>query len=259
MTAAPFETVTYEKRGPVAHVVLDRPDVINAFSVQMRDDLSEVLFAIRHDTDVAAVLLSGAGDRGFCAGADLSEFGGAPSQAAARQARWARDVFGALRDLPVPTIAALHGHVIGSGVELALLCDMRIAADNAVFSMPETYYGLIAAAGGTQTLPRAVRRGRALDMLLAGRRLDAAEARHAGIVQRVVAPGDLDGEAERMALDLAALDPALFRAVKAALAAARDLPLVDGLARERRLSIMLGRGVGERRLAGAYRRPIEYI
>ncbi len=246
MTAAPFKTVTYEKHGRVAHVTLNRPDVINAFNIQMRDDLSEVLYAIRYDTDVAAVLLRGEGERGFCAGADLSEFGSAPSQHGARRARWERDVFGVLRDLPVPTIAALHGHVIGSGVELALLCDIRIAADNAVFSMPETYYGLIAAAGGTQTLPRAARQGRALDMLLAGRRLDAAEARQAGIVQRVVAPGDLAGEAQRVASDLASLAPSLFCAVKAASEAARDLPLIDGLARERRLSIMLGRGTGRR-------------
>ncbi len=205
------------------------------------------------------LLLRGAGDRGFCAGADLSEFGSAPSQAAARRARWERDVFGALRDLPIPTVAALHGHVIGSGVELALLCDIRIAADDAVFSMPETYYGLIAAAGGTQTLPRAIRRGRALDMLLAGRRLDADGARRAGIVQRVVAVGELARESERISNDLAALDPALARSLKSALAAARDLSLVDGLARERRLSIMLGRGVGDRRLTGANGRPIEYI
>ena len=258
MTEGPFKTVTYEKRGPVAHVVLNRPDVINAFNVQMRDDLSEVFAAVRWDDDVAVVLLRGAGDRGFCAGADLSEFGSAPSQSAARRARWERDVFGMLRDLPVPAIAALHGHVIGSGIELALLCDIRIAADDAVFSMPETYYGLIAAAGGTQTLPRTVRRGRALDMLLAGRRLDADGARRAGIVQRVVARDDLVRESERLASDLAALDPALVRTIKLALAAARDLPLMDGLARERRLSIMLGRGIVDSRLAGANGRPIEY-
>jgi enoyl-CoA hydratase/carnithine racemase len=243
MTESAFETVTYEKRGRVAHITLNRPEVINAFNVQMRDDLAEVLDAVRWDPDVAAVLLRGAGDRGFCAGADLSEFGSAPSQAAARNARWERDVFGVLRDLTVPTIAALHGHVIGSGVELALLCDIRIAADNTVFSMPETYYGLIAAAGGTQTLPRALKQGRALDMLLTGRRLDATEAVDAGLVQRVVKPDDLEMESERIASDLANIDPALAGAIKAALATARDLPLADGLAHERRLSIMLDRGV----------------
>ena len=243
MTESTFETVMYEKRGSVAHITLNRPEVINAFNVQMRDDLSEVLAAIRWDPDVAVVLLRGAGERGFCAGADLSEFGSAPSQAAARNARWERDVFGVLRDLTVPTVAALHGHVIGSGVELALLCDIRIAADNAVFSMPETYYGLIAAAGGTQTLPRALKQGRALDMLLTGRRLDAAEAVDAGLVQRVVQPDDLEMESERIAGDLAEIDPALAGAIKSALATARDLPLADGLAHERRLSIMLDRGV----------------
>ncbi|MBU80969.1 MAG: enoyl-CoA hydratase/isomerase family protein [Dehalococcoidia bacterium] len=243
MTDSPFRTVIYEKHGPVAHIVLNRPAVINAFNVQMRDDLSEVLDAVKWDTDVAAVLLRGAGDRGFCAGADLSEFGSAPSQAAARHARWERDVFGVLRNLPVPTIAALHGHVIGSGVELAMLCDIRIAADDAVFSMPETCYGLIAAAGGTQTLPRAIRKGRALDMLLTGRRLDATGARDDGLIERVVTTTELATESERIAGELAGIDRALAGAIKASLAAARDLPLVDGLALERRLSIMLCRNV----------------
>jgi len=243
MTETTFETVTYEKRGRIAHITLNRPEVINAFNVQMRDDLSEVLDAVRWDPDVAVVLLMGSGDRGFCAGADLSEFGSAPSQAAARNARWERDVFGVLRDLTVPTVAVLHGHVIGSGVELALLCDIRIAADNAVFSMPETYHGLIAAAGGTQTLPRALKQGRALDMLLTGRRLNASDAGDAGLIQRVVKPDDLEMESERIARDLAEIDPALSGAIKTALATARDLPLAGGLAHEQRLSIMLDRGV----------------
>ena len=121
MPTHPFETVLYQKCGPVAHVVLNRPNVINAFNVQMRDDLSEVLAAIRWDSDVRVLLLRGAGERGFCAGADLTEFGTAPSQMAARQARWERDIFGDLRDLKIPTVAAMHGHVVGSGVELALL------------------------------------------------------------------------------------------------------------------------------------------
>ncbi|HIF11891.1 MAG TPA: enoyl-CoA hydratase/isomerase family protein [Dehalococcoidia bacterium] len=216
MTESTFETVTYEKCGQIAHITLNRPDVINAFNVQMRDDLSEVLDAVRWDLDVAVVLIKGSGDRGFCAGADLSEFGSAPSQAAARNARWERDVFGVLRDLTVPTVAVLHGHVIGSGVELALLCDIRIAADNAVFSMPETYHGLIAAAGGTQTLPRALKQGRALDMLLTGRRLNASDAGDAGLIQRVVKPDDLEMESERIASDLAEIDPALSGAIKTA-------------------------------------------
>ena len=243
MTESTFETVTYEKCGQIAYITLNRPEVINAFNLQMRDDLSEVLDAVRWDPDVAVVLIKGSGDRGFCAGADLSEFGSAPSQAAARYARWERDIFGVLRNLTVPTVALLHGHVIGSGVELALLCDIRVAADNAVFSMPETYYGLIAAAGGTQTLPRMVKQGRALDILLAGRPLNALDARDTGLVQRVVKLDDLEMESERIARDLTEIDPALSGAIKIALATARDLPLADGLAHEQRLSIMLDRGV----------------
>ena len=241
MPTHPFETVLYQQCGPVAHVVLNRPNVINAFNVQMRDDLSEVLAAIRWDSDVRVLLLRGAGEREFCAGADLTEFGTAPSQMAARQARWERDIFGDLRDLKIPTVAAMHGHVVGSGVELALLCDIRIAANNAVFSMPETYYGLIAAAGGTQLLRMAIGQGRALDMLLTGKSIGASEAHDIGLVQRVVLPTELETESEKIVRKLGSNDPRLLAATKTALAAARDLSLLDGLARERRLSIMLDR------------------
>lgn len=247
--ADPFETVHYEKRGPVAYVTLNRPHVINAYDLQMRDDLWEVLGAVALDPDVRALVLRGAGERGFCAGADLAQFGTAPSQAAARAARWERDVFGRLRDLPAPTVAALHGHVIGSGVELALLCDLRIAADDAVFSMPETRYGLIAAAGGTGSLPRAVRPGAALDMLLTGRRMDACQALRAGLVQRVVPRARLDADAAELAGSLAGLPPDAARAARRALRAAEGLPHAAGFAEEQRLAMMLasqGSGAGRR-------------
>ena len=146
-----FETVIYERQGPLARIVLNRPRVLNAYNVQMRDDVYEALTAVSFDPDVKALVISGAGDRAFCAGADLTEFGTAPSQRIARQVRWERDVWGVLMDLPIPTIAALHGYVFGSGLELALCCDIRIAAPNAIFGLPETSLGFIPAAGATQT------------------------------------------------------------------------------------------------------------
>ena len=132
----------------------------------MRDDLVQALEAVRDDPDTRAVVLSGAGDRGFCAGADLTEFGSAPSPIVARQVRWERDIWGLFLSLRKPTVAALHGHVIGSGVEMALLCDIRIASEDAVFRMPETGLSLVPAAGGTQTLARHAGVGPALAMLL---------------------------------------------------------------------------------------------
>ena len=161
---AGFETIVYEKRGAVAHVVLNRPRIVNVYNMQMRDDLYQVLEAVRDDPDVRVMVLRGAGDRGFCAGADLTEFGTAPSQVTARRVRWERDVWGLFLGIRKPSIAALHGFVLGSGVEMALLCDIRIAAEDAVFGMPEVALGMMPAAGGTQTLPRVLGPGRAMDL-----------------------------------------------------------------------------------------------
>ena len=150
---APFRTIIYEKSCAVAHISLNRPDRLNAYSVRMRDDFAEALHAVAVDDEVGVLLITGQG-RAFCAGADLSEFGTAPSQVIARNVRWQRDVWGQIIDLPKPVVAAAHGYCIGSGVEIMLLADVRIAAWDTVFAMPELHLGLIPAAGGTQTLPR---------------------------------------------------------------------------------------------------------
>jgi len=242
MNDPPFATCIYEKRGPVAYVTLNRPEVVNAFNIQMRDDLWEVFGAVADDPDVRVLVLCGAGSKGFCSGADLTEFGTAPSQAVARRVRWQRDVFGRLLRLPKPAVAALHGHVVGSGIEMALLCDIRVASTDAVFSMPETALGLIPGAGGTQTLPRFVRPGRAFEMLLAGHTLDAGQALSAGLVQYVVPPEALHEKAEEMAGRLALLRPAAAAAAKRALRAALDMPLEAGLATEYRMAAGLMAG-----------------
>jgi enoyl-CoA hydratase/carnithine racemase len=202
----------------------------------MRDDLWEVLYAVDNDPEVRAMVLRGEGPDAFCVGADLTEFGTAPSQVVARRVRWERDVFGRLYDLSKPTVAAVHGHVIGSGTELAALCDLRIAASDASFSMPETSLGLVPAAGGTQTLSRLVGRSRALHMVLAGAGLDAHGALAAGLVTRVVPRGKLRAAADRLARRLAATPAASVRSAREALRAAWRLSLADGLLVERRLA-----------------------
>src|SRR5208283_3097562 len=161
-----FETVIYEKKGPVAYVTLNRPQALNAYSVRMRDDLFEVLSAIKEDDEVRVIVVKGAGDKAFCAGADLTEFLTAPSVVKARRIRGVRDLWGLFLALPQPLVAALHGYVLGSGLEIALFCDLRIAADDAVFGLPEVGLGIMPGAGGTQTLPRILGLAGALDMLL---------------------------------------------------------------------------------------------
>ena len=131
------ETILYSKSGSVAHIVLNRPRRINAYNMQMRDEMYQALEAVRDDPGVRVAILRGEGERGFCAGADLSEFGTAPSQVVARQVRWERDIWGLFLSIEKPLIAALHGYVIGSGIEMACLCDIRIASEDTVFSMPE--------------------------------------------------------------------------------------------------------------------------
>ena len=229
-------TVLFEKRGDIAVVTLNRPDALNAFSVRMRDELWEVLGAVRDDPDVRGMLLQGAGERAFCAGADLTEFGTAPSQAVARTVRWERDVWGLLLGLPKPTVAALHGYCLGSGLEMAALCDLRVAADDAVFGMPEAGLGLVPAAGGTQLLPRLLGPGRALDLLLSGRRFGAGEALDYGLVTQVVARSELSGAATALLQRVLRAPGRALAAAKRALAEGADVPLASALDLERRLA-----------------------
>lgn len=234
----PFETVLYRRTGDVARITLNRPQRLNAFSVRMRDELYEVLDAIRVD-DARVVLVDGAGDRAFCAGADLSEFLTAPSAVAARRIRAARDLWALFRRLPQPSIAALHGHVLGSGLEIALFCDLRIAAMDAVFSLPEPGLGILPGAGATQTLPRTASLSHAADLLLAGRSFDAREALNAGLVSRVVPRPQLVDAALRAAEAIARCEPSVVRAAKRAVLEGAERPLRDGLALERRLGAAL--------------------
>ena len=229
---AGYNTVHFDKYGGRANIVLNRPEVINAYNTQMRDDLFEILQACKIDPDIRVVVLRGAGPRGFCAGADLTEFGSAPSVAIAREVRWQRDVWATFLDLDKPIICALHGHTIGSGIEMALLCDIRIAAYSTTFRMPEAFLGLLPAAGGSQTLPRYVREPRALDMLLRNIPWTAEQALVAGIVSEVVPDQNLDMRVDQYAEYLESLDPDFTKLLKQSLWANFDLSLDQGLSLE---------------------------
>ena len=223
------------KQGSVAVVCLNRPSVLNAYNVAMRDALYAALAAVRDDPEVAAMVLCGNGPA-FSTGGDLTEFGTAPSPVAGREARWRRDVWGLLSSLPKPAIAAVHGYVVGGGFEMALLCDVCIAADDARFSYPETGLGMIPGVAGTQTTPRLVGSGRSLDLVLGGRWLSAREALEWGLVHRVVAPRQLPTHAMALARRLSKLPAPLVGATKRAVRDGLDLPLNDGLRLERRLA-----------------------
>jgi enoyl-CoA hydratase/carnithine racemase len=236
-----FTTALYDKQNGIGCITLNRPEVLNAYNVAMRDELFEIFSAVRDDDEVRIVLLRGAG-RAFCAGADLSEFGTAPSPTAARRIRFARDVWAVFRNLQVPTIAALHGFAFGSGFELALFCDLRIAAEGTLLGLPEVQLGMIPAAGGTQSLPRVCGLANALNLLLTGRRIEAAEALQLGIVSRVVPANELDHEVQTLAATLVGLDRDALQAIRRAVREGADMSLEQGLQHESRLAAGLRAG-----------------
>jgi enoyl-CoA hydratase/carnithine racemase len=230
-----FETIIYEKKDNLAYVTLNRPHALNVYNIKMRDELYQVLGAIRDDPEVRVGIFRGAGERAFCAGADLSEFLTAPSPAVARQVRWERDIWGLFLSINKPLIAALHGYVLGSGLEIALCCDIRLASEDAQFGLPEPALGIIPAAGGSQTLPRVIGGAKALEILLSGRWLGAEEALSIKLVNRVVPRKDLITEAERLAKRIAQFDPVVVGCAKQAITRGLDLGLAEGLALEGRL------------------------
>jgi enoyl-CoA hydratase len=241
-----FKTLIFEKKDHIAHVTLNRPQALNAYNIQMRDDLFEVLNAIKDDSEVRVVIFKGAGEKAFCAGADLSEFLTAPTPIVARQVRFTRDVWGLFLSIPQPLIAAVHGYVLGSGIEIALCCDIRVASKDARFGLPEVGLGIIPAAGGTQTLPRVIGRGRALEMLLTNRWIDGEEAYRIGLVNQVVPRDKLLETAEEMAKKIASYHPTAVRNAKQAVVKGLDLCLLEGLELEKRLASELTPVVGKK-------------
>ena len=231
-------TVGFEKQDAIAVVTLDRPARLNAYNVAMRDDLYAVLTAIDDDPEVRVCILRGRG-RAFSTGGDVREFGSAPSPVIARAVRFQRDVWGRLLRLRAVTIAAVHGFTVGGGLEMMLLCDLRLAADDARFALPETGLGMLPGVAGTQTMPRAVGVGRALELTLTDRWLDARTALRWGLVNRITPRAQLERSALAWARRLARVDPATAQAVRRSIRAAHDAPLAEAIALERRLALGL--------------------
>ena len=233
----------YEKGDDgVAWVTLNRPRVLNAMNMAVRDEMWSVMGAVGDDPDVRAVVIRGAGERAFSAGADISEFGTAPSFVEARRARQERDVWAAMLACTKPLVAAIHGIAYGAGCEMALFCDMRIASDDATFALPEVTLGYIPSAGGTQMLPRAVPPGMAREMIYSGQPIDAATALRAGLVQRVVPRAQLEATAADVAARLAAQPEAAVRGAKEAMMRGADLPLEAALRLETAIAMRVAAG-----------------
>lgn len=222
--------VKVERRGAIGWIVLNRPDQINAINDDIRSGVPAALAELDQDPTVRVIVIRGAGARGFCAGADIKERRPAESSIQVRRrmqkSRWIE----ALDRTEKPVIAAIHGYCMGGGMELALACDLRFAAPDAVFALPETGLGLIPGGGGTQRLGSVVGPGRALDLLLTGDRLDASNALAIGLVTRVASSVDaLEDEVIALAERIAGKPPTATLFVKQAARAATQLDLQSGL------------------------------
>jgi enoyl-CoA hydratase/carnithine racemase len=221
----------------VAWLTLNRPELLNAVNMEARDLLWGCLLGVRDDPDVRAAVFTGEGDRAFSAGADITEFGTAPSFVDARRARRERDLWGLMAALPKPLVAAVHGYAYGAGCELALLCDIRIASGDARFGLPEVSLGYVPSAGGTQTLPRTIPPGVARELIYSGRPIAAQRAFALGLVQRVVPRDSLLEAAAAVAASIAAMPAGSVQRVKEAMIRGAGLPLESALAVERMIAV----------------------
>ena len=213
----------------VAEIVLDRPAALNALSTVMAARLAAVCAEIGADAAVRAVVLSGAGDRAFCVGADLKERNTLTDAELMRQREVFRAAFGGVLGLPQPVVAAVHGYALGGGCEFALSCDLIVADETAVFGLPEVTVGLVPGGGGTQLALRRLGSGRAADLVLTGRRITVDEAVAYGLADRKVAAGAAPATARELANLIAANSPVAVRAAKRALRHGTGADLAAGL------------------------------
>jgi enoyl-CoA hydratase/carnithine racemase len=234
-----FESIIFKKSDGIGYVTLNRPKYLNAYNLQMRDELYQVLTAIEDDPDIKIAIFSGAGNKAFCAGADLREFLTAPSPIVAREIRYERDVWKLFLSVTKPLIAALHGFVLGSGLEIALCCDIRIAARDAKFGLPEAALGIIPAAGGTQTLSRLIGKANAMEMIFTGRLIGTEEALKMGLVNRTVPKHKLRSVSEQLAGEIIKNEEQALYGAKIAVTRGLSLPLEQGLQLEQRIGSMV--------------------
>src|ERR1700752_253916 len=183
--------VLYEKRNGIAYVTLNRPQVLNALNTPTWTDLRTAFEDARDDAAVRGVVLTGAGDKAFIAGADISELAHAPAIDAERSSRFGQAVLDLIENLGKPVIAAVNGFALGGGCETAMACTIRIAVDSAKFGQPKVTLGLVRGGGGTQRLPRLIGKGRALQLILSGEMISAQEAYRIGLVNELVLAADL--------------------------------------------------------------------
>lgn len=227
-------TVLAETSGRVAILTIHRPDKLNALNDQVRDDLLAELARIEKDDGIGVVVITGAGEKSFIAGADISEFAGR-TPFDQRHAMRSPRIFDIMASYPKPVIAMINGFCLGGGCELAMSCDIRVASDKARFGQPEINLGLIPGGGGTQRLPRLTGMGQAMRLILSGDMIPAAEAREIGLVDLVYPAAELREKTLELAAKIASRSPLTLKVAKEAMRASERLPIEDGISYERDL------------------------
>ena len=234
-----YEAIRYELADGIATITLNRPAVHNAMNERMREELTACFGELARSEDARVIVVTGTGERAFSAGADIREFVAPQVPVRFRDGRRRVDFRAAMDRCPQPIIAAIRGFALGGGLELALACDIRIAGEDSQLGLTEVNLAIIPGGGGTQRLPRVVGRGKALEMILTGVRIDAREALRIGLVERVVPATEVLSSAQALARTLAEKAPVALRYAKEAVVKGLGLPLEDGLRLENDLATLL--------------------
>jgi enoyl-CoA hydratase len=222
-----FENLLLERDGAVATITINRPKVLNALNSQTIDELRRAILELQHDAAVRVVILTGAGEKSFVAGADINELAVQTPAGGREHALAGQHVFDLIENMGKPVIAAINGFALGGGCELAMACTLRIAADTARLGQPEVALGLIPGYAGTQRLPRLVGKGRAMEMILTGAQVTAEEAQRIGLVNRVAPAAELIAETKRLAAQLAASAPIAMRYIINAINKGVEMPFAE--------------------------------
>jgi len=227
-----YKTLMYEKKENIGLLTINRPEKMNAISQELTAELSLLLDEIENDDELRVIVITGAGDKAFMAGADINELVDRDARLGRRVSRERQEIFSRLENLHVPVIAAVNGYALGAGLELALACSIRICSEMAQFGAPEVKLGIIPGDGGTQRLPRLVGQGRAMEMIITGDFIDAQEAYRIGLVNKVFPPEKLMEEAMGLANKIASRPPLAVRYAKEAVNRSQEGDSVSGFALE---------------------------
>jgi len=222
-----FDTLVLERDGAIATIAISRPKVLNALNSQTIDELRRAVLDLQRDAAIRVVILTGAGEKSFVAGADINELALQTPTGGREHALKGQHVFDLIENLGKPVIAAVNGYALGGGCELAMACTLRIAADTAKLGQPEISLGLMPGYAGTQRLPRLVGKGRAMEMMLTGAPVGAEEALRIGLVNRVVPAADLMMETKKLAAQLAASAPIAMRYIINAVNKGMEMPFAE--------------------------------